>query len=108
MHRLLTKAPPGLCVDHIDHNGLNNTRRNLRLCTKAQNSRKARPQRNTASEYKGVSPDTNKKAWQARIWQYRKPIYIGYFKNEEQTARAYDKKAKELFGEFAYINFPDE
>ncbi|MCH7719226.1 MAG: HNH endonuclease, partial [Chloroflexi bacterium] len=55
MHRLITNAPKGLIVDHIDHNGLNNTRNNLRLCTPEQNDYNRRPQKGSTSKYKGVS-----------------------------------------------------
>lgn len=108
MHRLITSAPKGLLVDHIDHNGLNNTRRNLRVCTHAQNTRNSRPIRNTSSKYKGVSRINNSKSWQARICHKKKNIWLGAFVDEAEAAREYDKKAKQLFGEFAYLNFPDE
>lgn len=107
MHRLVMGAPPGLCVDHIDHNGLNNTRRNLRLCTKAENCRNARPWKNGGSKYKGVSWHKGTRKFRAKIGYERKCKWLGVFEKEEDAARAYDKKAKELFEEFAYLNFPD-
>ena len=108
MHRIILNAPPHLVVDHINHNGLDNRKANLRLCTRAQNNRNARPriQRNKRSKYKGVSFDKNRNLFKALIQHNKKVHYLGSFKNETDTAKAYDKKAKELFGEFAYLNFP--
>lgn len=108
MHRLITGAPKGLFVDHRDHNGLNNRRSNLRLCTHAENSRNTRPAWGKSSRYKGVSWDKNRSRYQANIRYNGKLIRIGRFKSEIAAAKAYDKKAFELFGEFAYLNFPAE
>jgi hypothetical protein len=107
MHRLITDAPKGLFVDHIDHNGLNNCRSNLRICSNAENSRNKRPYGRT-SRYKGVSWHKGSKKFVAQITFKGKKIWLGYFVDEIDAAKAYDKKAKELFGEFAYLNFPAE
>jgi hypothetical protein len=108
MHRFITNAPPYLVVDHIDHNGLNNCRSNLRLCTHAQNVLNAVPNRSTSSKYKGVHWQKATKRWGATI-QFNKKLYtLGYFKNQIDAAKAYDKKAKELHGQFACLNFPPE
>jgi hypothetical protein len=107
MHRLILDAPKGLFVDHIDHNGLDNRRENLRLCTRLENLRNARPSRGGSSKYKGVNWCKIRKKFRARITHNKKRIYLGYFENEIDAAKAYDKKAVELFGEFAYLNFPD-
>jgi len=108
MHRLITRAPKGLLVDHINHNGLNNRRSNLRLCTHKQNQRNRRPNRGGTSEYKGVHWSKNRKKFRAMICNNSKIIHLGYFQDETEAAKAYDKKAKELFGEFAYLNFTEE
>ena len=108
MHRFITNAPKGLFVDHINHNGLDNRRQNLRLCTHLENLRNARPRKGGSSKYKGVYWEKAKKRFRAKIQHNRKSIHLGYFKNEIEAAKAYDKKAKELFGEFAYLNFPQE
>jgi hypothetical protein len=94
-------------VDHIDHNGLNNRRSNLRLCTAQQNARNHRPQLRGSSKYKGVSWRQDGKVFRALIWHNGKSINLGRFKNEIDAAKAYDKAAKKYFGEFAYLNFPD-
>jgi hypothetical protein len=108
MHRLITGAPKGLFVDHRDNNGLNNRKTNLRICTEEQNQRNRRPSRGKSFKYKGVSWFKPLKKFRARISHNRICIHIGYFDNEIDAAKAYDKKAKELFGEFAYLNFPND
>ena len=109
VHRLIMKPDDGLVVDHIDGNGLNNLRENLRVCTNAENSRNARQYKKTASKFKGVSrADSKSKPWKARLKYNYKEVHIGIFKTQEEAARAYDEKAKELFGEFAHLNFPEE
>ena len=106
MHRLIMDAPSHLVVDHIDHNGLNNARSNLRLCTIAQNSRNMLSNNGSTSKYKGVCWHKTKKKWAATIQFNKKTYHLGHFEDEIDAAKAYDKKAKELFGEFAYLNFP--
>ncbi len=105
MHRLLMKPPAGLVVDHIDGNGLNNRRSNLRICTQAQNLRN-RPGRSATSRFKGVSFDKRRNLWAACISQKDRTIHIGYFEDEIEAAIAYDLRAIVLAGEFAYLNFP--
>jgi hypothetical protein len=106
MHRFITNAPRHLVVDHINHNGLDNRKTNLRLCTRAQNCRNRRPFRLNGSRYKGVSWDKQRKLFLAAIRCNGKYYNLGRFKSETKAAKAYDKKAIELFGEFAYLNFP--
>jgi hypothetical protein len=106
MHRFIMNAPRHLVVDHINHNGLDNRKLNLRLCTRAENSRNRRPFSLNGSRYKGVSYDKQRKLFVAAIRCNGKYYYLGRFKSEIAAAKAYDKKAKELFGEFAYLNFP--
>lgn len=100
MHRVILHAPDGVLVDHIDINGLNNTRKNLRLATDLQNSGNQRMKKCNSSGYKGVSKKGNR--WNARIQNH----HIGYFLTEVEAAIAYDNAAIELFGEYAYLNFP--
>ena len=91
-------------VDHIDGNGLNNQRSNLRVCTNQQNCWNRSPRKNTTSKYKGVSWQSRSKMWKATITCKHKAHFLGYYKNEEDAARAYDKIAIRLFGEFAKTN----
>jgi len=105
MHRRIKNAPPNLVVDHIDHNGLNNTKHNLRLCTKSQNAKYQRPRKAGSSGYKGVSWHKRDKTWHVRIHHNGRNLYIGSFKSESAAARAYDKAAKKYHGDFACLNF---
>lgn len=106
MHRQILDEPAGLCVDHINHNGLDNRRANLRIVTLEQNNWNSRKCRgNFSSQYKGVSWSNRCGKWLAKIVYKGKSIYIGYFDDEVSAARAYDAKAKEMFGEYAELNF---
>lgn len=108
MHRVILNAPTGIYVDHIDGNGLNNQRSNLRFATPQQNMHNQRPQQreNKTSPYKGVA--LNYKKWRAHIRVNGKLIVIGRFDFELDAARAYDAAARQFFGEFARPNFPEE
>ena len=110
MHRMIMNAPKNMQVDHIDHDGLNNTRKNLRLCTPAQNRYNMRPQKNkkNRSKLKGVFYVKSKKKYKAQIGFKGKTKHIGYYKTQKHAGKAYDKMAKKLFGEFAYLNFPED
>jgi len=107
MHRQIMKAPKGLYVDHIDGNGLNNRKSNLRLCTPAQNSQNAGPRANCYSRYKGVTWHKTNKKWEPKIMANGKKYNLGSFKNETDAAVAYDRRAEILHAEFAYLNFPE-
>jgi len=106
MHRFIMNPPKGMVVDHIDGNGLNNRRCNLRICTQRQNVHNSRPS-GEASAYKGVRWDKSRQRWIAAIYDGTRHIHVGRFDDEAEAARAYDRKALELFGEYAYLNFPD-
>jgi hypothetical protein len=106
MHRIIMGEPKGKVVDHIDGNSLNNRRSNLRICTVAENIRNRR-RTGGVSRYKGVCFVKRLNKWQAEITFNGRQIHIGIFKDEISAGRAYDKKAKELFGEFACLNFPE-
>lgn len=107
MHRYIMNAPKDKVVDHIDGNGLNNRRSNLRICVIRENVHNCRGRYKT-SKYKGVH--WNKKAgkWVSSITEKGKYRFLGHFKNEIEAAKVYDKAAKKSFCEFAYLNFPDE
>ena len=107
MHRLIMNAPRSEVVDHIDGDGLNNQRVNLRVCTIAQNGmnrRKQRTRAKTASCFKGVSWDQTNEKWRARIVLKGKQKSLGYFCSESEAARAYDAAAVLHFGAFACTN----
>lgn len=102
LHRFLLDAPPGLQVDHVDGDGLNCTRANLRLCSVRENAHnRSRSPRNT-SGYKGVFRDGRR--WRAQIMEHQRGVSLGTFGTPEEAARAYDQAARERFGEFARTN----
>jgi hypothetical protein len=96
-------------IDHINHNGLDNRKANLRPATPAENARYARyPKINTSSKYRGVWYDRKRPhKWRASIRVNRKRKHLGYFKNETDAAKAYDRAAKLYYKDFAVLNFKD-
>lgn len=103
LHRILLNPPVGMDIDHINHNPYDNRKENLRIANRSQNNMNRRRAKNTRSKYKGVILDRGK--WRAQLAMNKKFINLGRFTSEEEAARTYDKKAKELFGEFAKLNF---
>jgi hypothetical protein len=116
LHRFILGALPGQVVDHINGNGLDNRRENIRLCTNRQNSQNICFSKNQKrGGYKGVNWHRKGKKWQAAIAAgpvkpngKRALKYLGLFKSAEDAARAYDRAALEHFGEYAALNFPPE
>lgn len=107
MHREILNTPPDMESDHEDQNGLNNQRYNIRICTQSQNSmNRKKHSGNFTSKYKGVGWHKTVKKWRARIKVNNKMRELGYFDNEIDAAKFYDERAKEIHGEFAYLNFP--
>lgn len=106
MHRLLLGAKPDQFVDHINGNGLDNRKKNLRFCTKRQNSSNSKLSVRNTSGYKGVCFYKNTNKWAARIGNSASKgnYHLGFFDSKEQAARAYNKEAKKRYGDFAYIN----
>jgi hypothetical protein len=102
---LLGKTPKGLTIDHKDRNILNYQRENLRYATYSQNLANRRKPHGTSSAYKGVYYSKKRGYFIAQITVDGKPKYLGFFKSEEQAAKAYDIAAKRYYGEFAYQNF---
>lgn len=95
-------------VDHVNHNGLDNRRSNLRPATNSQNAANRRPYAGRSSRFKGVSWDKQKSRWFVLITVNGRRRYLGRFRDEEAAARAYDAAARELFGGFACLNFPPQ
>ena len=134
VHRVVVDPPKGMVVDHANGDRLDNRKENLRVCTIAQNSQNKKLRRDSKSGYKGVyevrvyrrkytSKKTGKVTWYVSnlkkpfrayisdpetVYPKKRHIRLGYYATAEEAARAYDKKAKEMYGEFAYLNFPEE
>lgn len=104
LHRVVTSCPGDLIVDHINHNKLDNRRKNLRVCTQKENvrNRRALPH---SSRYKGVYRDAIRNLWVAKIKVNYQGRFLGRFNNEIEAAKAYDEAAKKYFGEFSKLNF---
>jgi len=105
MHRdILNLTDPKIKGDHADHNGLNNQRNNLRISTHAQNMANQSNKKNSLSKYRGVVWDSRSENWTVNLSRLGKRHYVGKFKTQEDAALAYNVKAKEVHGEFAYQN----
>ena len=105
MHRTILDPPSGLEVDHINLDGLDNRRENLRVASRQQNSRNTRPRTNAVSRFKGVSRNLRGgRPWRGRIVVDRREIGLGYFTTEAEAALAYNEAATRLFGEYALLN----
>jgi hypothetical protein len=131
IHRLVMGDPRGMCVDHINGDTLDNRKENLRVCTRSQNSQNQKIKSHSQSGYKGVyevkkpnrykyvskktgkvtySESIPKKRFRAHIGggQGKSPIGLGYYATAEEAAEVRDKKALEIHGEYARLNFPDK
>lgn len=104
LHRFILNPPDDMEVDHINGNGLDCRRENMRVCTKTQNMRNRRKFKGV-SRYKGVDWYGRSNKWRARIRVNGKLLHLGYFEEESAAARAYDLAAIEHFGRFANLNF---
>lgn len=95
-------------IDHIDGDGLNNRRSNLRFVTRQQNQTNGRSHRDATSQFKGVGWYKRDGTWQAQIRINGRYRFLGRFDSEIEAARVYDAAAHEAWGEFAHLNFPEE
>jgi hypothetical protein len=103
MHRAIVNASDNELVDHRDGNGLNNSRKNIRVCSLAENNRNCRLRKDNTTGFKGVYKSGKK--WQSYIRYQGDMICLGTFLTPEEAARTYDAKARELFGDFAKTNY---
>ena len=95
MHREIIHIPKHLVCDHINRNGLDNRKANLRRASVSQNlCNRTKTRTKTRSKYKGLEWDKNQRKWKARIQLNGQKIYLGSFSNEIDAAKAYDKKQK--------------
>src|SRR5208282_1837274 len=104
MHRMILQAKPGQLVDHINRNGLDNRRSNLRLCSHSDNMHNSKIRKQNTTGFKGVTWYGHKypsKPFVAQIMANRQPRFLGCFATAEEASAAYEKAAKELHGNFA-------
>lgn len=104
MHQLILFSPKPLEIDHVDGNGLNNQRMNLRICTHLQNTMNRKKSKGKSSVFKGVVWNKEKNNWRARIRVNKKLIHLGYFFIEAEAAKIYNIAAVKYFKEFARLN----
>jgi hypothetical protein len=105
MHRLITECPPGFVVDHLNEDGLDNRRCNLRVCTHRENiARSNTAPKQSASGFIGVFRNKHSLTFYAKLSNRR----LGAYRRAEDAARAYDAAARAEFGEYARLNFPGE
>jgi len=105
LHRFLMNAKRGDIIDHINGNGLDNRKENLRFCTVSQNMFNRKKAFNSTSRYYGVSFDKHSKKWRSQIHTNGKSITFGRYDNEVDAAKAYDIRVKKYKGEFAKLTF---
>jgi len=103
MHRTIVGEPAGLQVDHIDGDGLNNQRDNLREVTPSQNAKNQRKHRDNTSDLKGVSFHKRDGKWSAQIGVDGKQKHLGYFDTKEEAYLAYCEASAKYHGEFGRV-----
>ena len=108
MHQLFMQFPLNLEIDHRNRNGMDNRISNLRLCTHIQNCHNSGPR--NGKQFKGVRyrPDNKRNPFRASIHLPNRNLSLGYYPTIEGAARAVDRAALKYYGEFAYLNFPEE
>jgi len=107
MSRIILQDFISEVIDHEDRDPYNNQRYNLRPATRKQNAQNHGLSTQNTSGFKGVSWSKHHNRWWARIKVNQKFIHLGYYVDPIYAAKAYDRRAKEFFGEFAYLNFPE-
>lgn len=104
LHRQIMGNPVGKLVDHRNRNGLDNRKRNLRVCDKGQNLQNRGPQKNSKSGLKGVSWCARDKVWTVSICSEGRIVRLGYFDCPNEGVKAYNRAARRLHGKFAFLN----
>lgn len=111
LHSFIMGFPKDLFIDHKNGNSLDNRQENLRVCTAQQNNfnrRNFSKQSSLHSKFKGVCWHKRIAKWQSNICKNKTKIHLGYFSDEIEAAKAYDRMAVSQFGEFAAPNFPQQ
>lgn len=104
MHRLIMDSPEGMDVDHINGVGLDNQRKNLRVCTHQENLQNSAHRSDNTSGYRGVTWDKKLKKWFVRCTANGVNHHVGYFLDVKEAALAYNVVAKKYYGEYARFN----
>lgn len=107
MHREIMKPEnKQQIVDHINHNSLDNRRENLRIATGPQNQQNARKHKIGTSKYRGVSWSRQQKKWEVRIRiPEGKRVHLGFYKDEDAAAEAYNEASKQYHGDYSCVEF---
>lgn len=108
LHRFIMNCPKGLVVDHINGNGLDNRRENLRVCTHKENCRNKTRRIKTSYKYKGVVLDKRSNTWYARIRHDKQRVLSKAVQTEVEAAHEYNKLAIQYHKEFACLNTIDD
>lgn len=103
LHRFILNFPKNMVVDHVNGDGLDNQRKNLRICTQAENARNSSINKNNTSGFKGVIYDSHNKKWISQII-FQRQIHLGRFSSKIEAAKAYNIAAKKYHKEFAKFN----
>lgn len=104
LHRAIMSPAVGFVVDHIDGDGLNNQRSNLRVCSNTENVRNSKMHRRNTSGFKGVSWNKDRGGWDARIMVAGKQVSLGCFTHKSEAAEAYDHACVRMHGQYAKTN----
>lgn len=104
MHRVIARTKPGYETDHIDGNGLNNTKANLRGCLPSQNRWNTGKPANNKSGHKGVCWIKRRKQWDVRLQAFGKSIWVGNYKQLDDAIAAYRTAATKYHGEFSHAS----
>jgi hypothetical protein len=108
LHHEIMRAPQGKVIDHKNRNKLDDTRANLHPCTRRENALNRSKKRGSSSRFWGVGYRKTVGRWWAEVPRGRNPIFLGYFAEEIEAARAHDRGAVAYLGESARVNFPQE
>lgn len=100
LHRVITGAPKGFDVDHVNRDKLDNRCSNLRVCSRGQNEANVSLRKNNTSGYRGVSWSKKDRRWHSRIQNGESYRSLGAYKDKMDAVRAYEKAAKEKYGDF--------
>ena len=104
MHRLIMNPPKNKQIDHINHNGLDNRKENLRIVTNSQNAMNCRNRSDNTSGYKGITWDKSKNKWQAQIIVNQKNIHLGRYSNIQGAWLARRWGERLYHGEYANLS----